>query len=520
MTSRLPFAQRLQLFPILRIALPLALGIWVADAIPHLITVRVWMATTVAVAAAGCALWRKPFLQGATLMAAFFLLGGWLMTVRRQADEVVLPQSAVCYKAVVLSRPVQHGKVVMCDLLLCEGRYARRKVKASFFRDTVQHRYEWLEVGRVVEAASRFEEPQRARWSTSNFDYERWMAVHGFIGKTFVYYRNWRPAHSSLSQLSRLERMQVRLLRFREQLRKRLDAVEADDQAVAVVAAMTLGDKSTLSKASKDVYNMTGVAHVLALSGLHLGIIYFLMTFLFSLGRWKTFGQAMAFVFIWAYAIMVGLMPSVVRAACMYSLYAFVSILGRDRVSLNTLSFAALVMLMENPLTLWDVGFQLSFMSVLGIVLFYRSLFQVVHLGWLNCHRVLKWLWSMVCVSLSAQLLSTPLVLFYFGRLACYSLLANIVVVPLTTLVVYGGVLALALMPVPVLQGWVMAGVVALAQGLNAVVVALSHLPGGTVDGLRLRPAQVVLLYVLIGCCSGLCHYGALLYRSANGRKL
>lgn len=520
MTQRLPLAERLQLLPILRIALPLALGIWVADAVPQLLTVRGWMATTVGVAAIGCTLWRRPFLQGATLMVAFFLLGGWLMTQRTQADKVALSPSSMRYKAVVMSRPAEHGKVVQCDLLLCEGAYATRKVKASFLRDTVQHRYQWLEVGRVVEAVSRFEEPQSFRGSATNFVYERWMAVHGFIGNTFVYYRNWRPSHSSLSQLSRLKRMQVRLLRFREQLRKRLDTVDADGQAVAVVAAMTLGDKSTLSKESKDIYNMTGAAHVLALSGLHLGIIYFLLTFLFSLGRWKTFGQAMAFVFIWTYAIMVGLMPSVVRAACMYSLYALVGVLRRDRMSLNTLSFAALVMLLENPLTLWDVGFQLSVMSVLGIVLFYRSIFHAVQLGWLNQHRVAKWLWSMVSVSLSAQLLSTPLVVYYFGRLACYSLLSNLVVVPLTTLVVYGGVLALALMPVPVLQGWVMAAVVWLAQGLNRVVAVMSQLPGATVEGLRLRPVQVVLLYVVIGCCCGLCRYLALLYRSANGRNL
>lgn len=508
---------RIQLFPLLRLAVALIVGIFVGDAAFRQVPSWCWMAATVGLLSATCLLWRRPLWQGGCLLTTVALLGAWLIDARKQSDRVALPAGEVEYRAIVLTRPVERGRVVACDLLICEGPFSGQKLRASILRDNVELRYLAIREGDVLLAYSRLEQPKNFR-PASNFDYRRWMEVHGYLGTTFIYFRNWQPSHSTLASLSRLQRLQWRLLRLRGQLRSRFDRADADDGAVAVVSAMALGDKTTLSRDLKETYSITGASHVLALSGLHLGIIYFLLTLFLPSRRYPAVAQAIAVVAMWAYAVMVGLMPSVVRAATMYSLYALVSLLRRETMSLNTLAFAAIVMLVANPLTLWDVGFQMSFMAVLGIVLFFRPLSQIVPWWWLNRHRILKWGWSMVCVSLAAQLLVAPLVLFYFGRFSSYFLLTNFVAVPLTTIIIYGAVLVFALTPLPMLQAWLMKALFAVATVLNRCLEWLSALPGASVEGSNNGVVQLLLLYVLLASLCGLTYYAVRMYRSAHGK--
>lgn len=507
---------RIQLFPLLRLALMLIVGIVMGDALWGMVPVWWWMAATIALLGLTCCLWQRPIVQSCGLLLSAMLLGSWIVSVKLQNNTVSLPKEYVNYKGVVMSRPVRHGKIVMCDMLVCEGPFAGRKIKASILRDTVEHRYETLAVGEVILAKSVWKEPQGFH-GQPNFDYHRWMQVHGFIARTFIYYKDWKKSTSTLAQLSRLQRAEVRLLRFRERLRKPFDEVTTDQQAAAVVAAMSLGDKAELSKDLRDIYSVTGASHVLALSGLHLGIIYFLLTFLFAAHRNNLLSQALAIAAIWGYTMMVGLTSSVVRAATMYTLLALITVLQRDKTSLNTLSFAAIAMLIANPLTLWDVSFQLSFMAVLGITLFYKKIYSILHPWWLNRHRITKWVWSMVCLSFSAQVIVTPLIVFYFGRISCYSLLTNLVAIPLTTIIIYGAVLAFFLAPFTTLQIEVMKLVVSIAGVLNDCLAWISRIPGASIENVRLNILQVALLYVLLACCYGLCIYFVRMYRSAHG---
>lgn len=148
---------------------------------------------------------------------------------------------------------------------------------------------------------------------------------------------------------------------------------------------MALGDKSSLSDKLEEDYSVSGASHVLALSGLHLGIIYAILSLLLARRRWQSVSQALILIAVWTYVFIVGMSASVVRSAIMLTVYSFVSLLNRNKMSLNTLSVAAVVILAGNPLFLYDVGFQMSFAAVLFIILFYRPVFALCPLVCAAC---------------------------------------------------------------------------------------------------------------------------------------
>lgn len=291
--------------------------------------------------------------------------------------------------------------------------------------------------------------------------------------------------------VSRLDRSKTYFLERRAKLLDRLSESGVDGSAYAVVAAMALGDKSQLTRELRDAYAISGASHILALSGLHLGIIYTLLSLLLSRRRWQMVSQIVIIVSIWLFVFLVGLSASVVRSAVMVSIYALLSLGHRDKLSVNTLAFAAIVMLLFNPMALFDVGFQLSFMAVLTILLFYPLLESLWSQPFLLDHRLFRWLWTMLSVSCAAQIGVAPLIAYYFGRISCYFLLANLVVVPAAALILY---LSLAVLLIPSLAYLL----IYIVDTLNQLLVSIAALPGASIEGLHPTPLQVWMVYVII----------------------
>lgn len=291
--------------------------------------------------------------------------------------------------------------------------------------------------------------------------------------------------------VSRLDRSKAYFLERRAKLLDRLSESGVDGSAYAVVAAMALGDKSQLTTELRDAYAISGASHILALSGLHLGIIYTLLSLLLSRRRWQMVSQIVIIVSIWLFVFLVGLSASVVRSAVMVSICALLSLGHRDKLSVNTLAFAAIVMLLFNPMALFDVGFQLSFMAVLTILLFYPLLESLWSQPFLLDHRLFRWLWTMLSVSCAAQIGVAPLIAYYFGRISCYFLLANLVVVPAAALILY---LSLAVLLIPSLAYLL----IYIVDTLNQLLVSIAALPGASIEGLHPTPLQVWMMYVII----------------------
>ena len=398
---------------------------------------------------------RWPFWQSAALGAGFLLLGMLLSP----GDEPRVADGTWT-EAVVASAPAQRPKTIMVELLLPATGERRRCYLWS------DERSQQLHVGQNL-----------------------MVCIHDgqFIGRS-----DWRPGGDAFNHATSLQRLRIRALQWRGRLLERYRSMEGDDEAQAVLAAMVLGDKSALTRDLRQTYSSSGASHVLALSGLHLSIIYLLLSRL-TLGRrrwWLT--QVLVVLAIWAYALLTGLSVSVVRAATMLTVYALFSLGGRRRSSLGVLSFTALVMLLVSPASLFDVGFQLSFMAMLAILLFDPFFKGLISTRWLMEHRPVKWVYDLAAVSFSAQLGTAPLVAYYFGQLPVWFLLTNLVVIPLATVILHGAVLVLV---VPALGGallWVV-------EVLNAFLEWESRLPLASISGLHPSPLQVVMAYVCIG---------------------
>ena len=289
-------------------------------------------------------------------------------------------------------------------------------------------------------------------------------------------------------EASRIERTKQYFLHQRSLLLERLETAGLSDDRYAVVAAMALGDRSALTKELKETYSKTGASHVLALSGLHLGIIYALLSMLVVGRRWQMITQVATVLSIWAFVFLTGMSASVVRSAIMLTVYALLALGHRQKMSVNTLAFTAIVMLLVTPKALFDVGFQMSFMAVFSILLFVPLFYRPFSAEYLMTHRAVSWLWGMVAVSVAAQIGVAPLIAYYFGRFSCYFLLTNFIVIPAATLILY---LALGTLLIPSL-GVVLASMVGL---LNTTLLYIATIPGATIEGLHPSVGLTVAIY-------------------------
>ena len=289
-------------------------------------------------------------------------------------------------------------------------------------------------------------------------------------------------------EASRIERTQQYFLHQRSLLLERLETAGLSDDRYAVVAAMALGDRSALTKELKETYSKTGASHVLALSGLHLGIIYALLSMLVVGRRWQMITQVATVLSIWAFVFLTGMSASVVRSAVMLTVYALLALGHRQKMSVNTLAFTAIVMLLVTPKALFDVGFQMSFMAVFSILLFVPLFYRPFSAEYLMTHHAVSWLWGMVAVSVAAQIGVAPLIAYYFGRFSCYFLLTNFIVIPAATLILY---LALGTLLIPSL-GVVLASMVGL---LNTTLLYIATIPGATIEGLHPSVGLTVAIY-------------------------
>lgn len=500
----------LQSQPLVRVAAAFIIGIVAGDKTATMVPAWLWLASAATLLLLQFVSRGHNILQSACIFAVTACIGAALSAtaVSRSAFPFQKGQP-VRYEAVVTDQPKVRGKTLQCDLALTSVNGKRPdksiKVRAAILRDTMSNNWARIRCGSGIEAWSAMQ-PLENYYHESNFDYARWMNAHGITAQTFIYYTDWQPARVSLKSLSRLEIMRLRALRLRERLTSLLHTGnDGGDQQAAVVAAMVLGDRHAVSKETKDVYSISGGSHILALSGLHLGIIYAILTLLF--GKWhrRWLCQTLILTAIWAYVVIVGMGASVMRSALMLTIYSLCLVMRRDKASVNTLAFAAICLLAANPMTLWDAGFQMSFMAVLAIVAFYRPVYSLLK----PQGKLLKMIWGMTVVSITAQAGTAPLVAYYFGRFSCYFLLTNYIVVPLATIIIYGGVALLITSPFATICTTIAKMLNVVAGALNASLSWVASLPGACIEDIHVSAMQVTAVYILVACVSAMAVYFA-----------
>lgn len=304
----------------------------------------------------------------------------------------------------------------------------------------------------------------------------------------------------SYDDLSALDRTRLKALDLRSELVKRIGSQHIATQEQAIITAMTLGDKSSLDKDTRQTFKASGASHILAISGLHIGIIFQLFILLAGgKKRWRLIAVPISVTAIWAYVFLIALPASAVRAASMISIYCFALLTRRNSSAVGNLALAAIAMLIVQPLNLFDISFQLSFSAVLSILLLYKPIYSFLPSS-LTSHRPLRWAWTMVSVSVAAQVGTMPLICYYFGSIACYSVLSSFVAIPAATVIIYTSLTLL-------LSFFLLPGFTLLQSGLTHLLSLttattqhllqlIALLPGAYLEGIKLNIPQLCLIYL------------------------
>ena len=331
------------------------------------------------------------------------------------------------------------------------------------------------------------------RSDTLTFDYARYLYRKGVSGTAYVSSDAWKKTDR---EPSRSLKMQALLLR--EKFLHKYRQWGVGEEALPILSALTLGYKDSLDKETREAYSVAGIAHVLALSGMHVGIIWFLLDFLLrplAKMRMKWLKGILVISVLWCFAFVVGLEASVVRAVVMCMLMEMARLSGVKSLSMNTLSIAAFFMLLYRPFYLFNVGFQLSFVAVASIIALYPLFYHCISVK----NRVARWIWGMVSVSLVAQLGTAPLVMYYFSTFSVYFLLANLVAAVVVPFILYGVFLMFLTAFWPGLQAYVVELLCGLVVVLNTVAEWTSLLPGSTFAFSVWSPVEIMVFYAMLG---------------------
>ena len=306
--------------------------------------------------------------------------------------------------------------------------------------------------------------------------------------------------NSQASSLSYVEKIAAEMGEKRKMLTSKYVEQGLSGDTYDIVAAMTLGEKKGISKEVRKVFSASGGAHILALSGMHLGILFMILTFLLPTKRWPKISVLTELLAIWAFVLLIGFQPSLLRAAVMLTIYSIAKMLSRNTRSMDVLAFTAALLLVVSPQWLFDVGFQMSFAAVTGILVLYGPIFRFLTYREKEAEQpsllaVCCWIFydgivGLVVISLTAQLGVAPLVAYYFGNFPTYFILTNFIVTPAAFLII---ILAIGLlMGIPLLTPLTM-----VVQGMHASLLWIKNLPYSNLE-VRLSVWQTLLVYVII----------------------
>ncbi len=267
-----------------------------------------------------------------------------------------------------------------------------------------------------------------------------------------------------------------------------------------LLEALLVGYTDDLDRGILASYADSGVIHIIAISGLHLALIcHFLQLFLQGAGRKKSgkwIKLTILITCLWGYSMLSGASPSVIRAAAMFSLVLFAKNIFRENTLNNMLAASAFLLICFDPYWIWDTGFQLSYAAVLSLGLFAMPLRNLL----LVQNKILAAIWNAASVSISAQILTTPLSIYYFHRFPSYFLVANLVAVPVSSVILAGGILLCLSSPIHLAARLLGSIVALLIHILNEFIRSISRLPGAVIGKLDFSLAQLILIYIVLFC--------------------
>lgn len=415
---------------------------------------------------------------------------GWLLPSfhREEQNETVLDGPYLAQvQAYDMPKPNSKENLLLAQYYFDSSKWIKVNQQIIIYHQSAQEFIpgQWV---LVSDKPEKIEAPR----NPNEFDYKGFLLLKGITARQFI--------PEGKSQIISVETNRLFYF-FADDLRKSLsDLLEkyiSQKSSLPIAKALLLGQKNQLDRSTRQAYSESGVMHILAVSGLHVGILVAVLLFLIrplklSVLARKSYLLVLVLV-IWTYATITGLSPSVVRASVMFTLIVLGQLRDRKPPIFNILAFSAILMIAVNPGVITEVGFQLSYLAVAGIVLLQPLIVRV----WYPKSRILEYLWQLGAVSIAAQLATFPLSVWYFHSFPVWFLPANLLVIPITFLIMQVGIPMLLIGWIPFLGkalGWVVGSLI---QVELWILEAFRLLPF-RLNELTIQPATMLLVWSLL----------------------
>jgi ComEC/Rec2-related protein len=442
----------LQRTPFFRLLIPLAAGIVFSQLIV-LSNAWLWVILFLSLCLAivpfllkNSGLYKSRWIFGIAINVFLFAFG--IAISQNKAKDSVFPltEKAEVYEIEITDFPIEKENSFLCKAIVLKVFTDSSTVninKKTLLYFAKSERIDSLKLGDILTVQTMFQKPD-GQINPNGFDYAKYLGRQGIGATAYIADYKWKHTgkNTSFSITYLAKYLQQNLLNVYHKF-----GIEGDE--FAVLAALTLGSKDALHPELRQFYTISGGMHILAVSGLHVGVIYVVLSFLLSFLNRKPASKAILIVLLlWIYALITGLPASVVRSSLMFSLVAIGSGIGRRAQIYNTISFSAFVMLLIDPNFLFDVGFQLSYSAVVAIVYLQPKIAKLFYIK----NRILRWAWDLTAVSIAAQAGTAPLSIYYFNLFPNYFLVTNLVAIPAATIIIYVAVALFATSAIPYLS--------------------------------------------------------------------
>jgi competence protein ComEC len=442
-------------------------------------------------------------LNGLSLLISFICIGGlltWYNDIRhskswvgyhyKEADYLVvsldemLVEKSKSFKAnASIAYLMEHEKVVR----------VQGKIILYFKKDSLPPR---LEYGSQIIFKKPLQEIKNAG-NPGGFDYKRYSLFQGITHQVYL-----RAEEFTILPSSDKKWLPSFLDRVREKVLNILRTNIPGHRELGLAEALLIGYKDDLDKTLVQSYSNTGVVHIIAISGLHLGLIYWLLLQLLQplqRGKYTKWLHPVIIVLgLWLFSLLAGAQPSILRSAIMFTCIVLGENLSKRTSIYNTLALSAFILLCCNPYWLWDVGFQLSYSAVLSIIIFMQPIYNLFYIK----NKLLDFFWKLNAVTIAAQILTLPVSIYHFHQFPTHFLLSNFIAVPLSSLILLGEIFLCIISFVPaiaLLTGKILHWLIWL---MNSYVERVEDLPYSLWDSLQIDIMQAILLFLFAGAIS------------------
>lgn len=386
------------------------------------------------------------------------------------------------FKVIVqLEAKIENEKTIKCS----------DKVLLYFSGQTIKQK---LEAGtRITFYSQLFEITNNG--NPGEFNFKKYYSTRKIFYKSYLDNISWE-----ISEKKHKKSILISAKKIRHYIQNKYKEYGIIGEEFSLLSALSLGNRIDLSTETRDNFAAAGAMHILAVSGLHVGIIYYMLFSIMRLfphlKRGKIVFRLLNIIILWTFAFLSGLSDSVIRATLMLSFHIISQIISREHNIYNTISLTAFIMLFINPLSLFAPGFQLSFIAVAGIIYFYPKIYESIKIK----RPLLQWIWKMCSVSIAAQLVTFPLSLYYFNFFPNFFLLTNLIALPIATIIIYTSIFFMLLSGLDFMAKIVSFILNTLLSLLNSITAFIAELPYSVSGDIYFSIIEIVLIYLLIIC--------------------